>query len=331
MSFTKEAGKSGELLHTIVICTAGRPEVLKRTLELLPGKLTLPGRTELLIVNNGRREETPLIRHHVRTAGIPCRVTVAHEPKPGLSSARNKALQLAKGGIITMLDDDASPVDTAWQERLLRVFREQPEVGLCGGPSHLVVPEGTKPQPWWRSPLTDELMSCFPGPESGPCGIDMIIGVNASYRRTAVQGLQFDEQLGWNDAASSPLAGEETLFNKRLLQNGWKAWFEREAPVLHRIGRSRYQAGWPLRRSYIGGRTAAMFDMITSEGAQGSPFKQQPVSDMMKCLVRMTVRALQGKLPQAFSHACRFAASWGYLSFRREWSRSKTMTPIESR
>lgn len=70
------------------------------------------------------------------------RWTVIFEPLAGLSNARNTAVRKAKGEIITFLDENATPTTTKWQESILKVFNLYPDVGICGGPSELVVPDG---------------------------------------------------------------------------------------------------------------------------------------------------------------------------------------------
>lgn len=309
--------------HTVAICTAGRTEVFRRTVHELRDKLTHDQVTEVLVVNNGPASDTPVLREYARQAlgSTRARLRIIHEPEAGVARARNRVLQEAGGELITMLDDDVSPVPADWQSQILDLFAAHPEVGLSGGPAILQVPEGCKQRPWWRSERTDEAMSCLKGPETGPCLPGQVFGLNVTYRRKAVEGLRFHEKLGWNVKAKMPFAGEETLIHERICRNGWTAWFDRRIAVHHRIHPGQYTVKWLLRRAYIGGRTAFFFDEAFRDERWSS--RRQEMEKLLLSVAKLAVRACQGKGAHAFTHLRRIAHALGYLFIAAQyaWSR----------
>lgn len=54
--------KSELIEHSIVICTAGRMEILSSTLRDLDQGIKYPNITELIVVNNGQKEESSKFR-----------------------------------------------------------------------------------------------------------------------------------------------------------------------------------------------------------------------------------------------------------------------------
>jgi glycosyltransferase involved in cell wall biosynthesis len=307
------------VVHSIAICTADRVEELVVSLEQMV-RLVNKTHTEILIINNGKESDTDIIKQRVKKqfSGTSVIAKVLYEATPGLSSARNKALEQSVGEIITMIDDDAYPLTKNWQETILKTFRDRPNVGLLGGPSILKVPDGVKEKPWWRSMLTDQLMSCSDGPGTGQCIPDDVIGVNASYRKSAIRNHRFNTKLGWNNHSRYPFCSEETLFHKVLAKDGWLAWFDQDMPVVHNIVRSRFNHRWPLRRSFIGGRTAALFGIIFEEKSIGQ-IRKEAYRTIIMSIMRASIRLLQGNWSSAYSHANRMFTAAGFISLLNEW------------
>ncbi len=106
------------------ICTAGRPELLRRALESLFGQTHPAG--EVLVIDNAPGHE-PGGRHVA--ADFPG-ARYIREPVPGLDFARNRALATASGDIVAFLDDDAT-ADVGWVAAIVAAFAEHPELGAC--------------------------------------------------------------------------------------------------------------------------------------------------------------------------------------------------------
>ncbi|MEO2022181.1 MAG: glycosyltransferase, partial [Pirellulaceae bacterium] len=89
---------------TVAICTWNRADLLNQTLTRLQ-QLVIPEdlQWEIVVVNNACTDQTPEIvaRHQEH---LPLRMVM--EPEPGLSCARNRAVQAARGRWIIWTDDD---------------------------------------------------------------------------------------------------------------------------------------------------------------------------------------------------------------------------------
>ncbi|MBU1322972.1 glycosyltransferase [Patescibacteria group bacterium] len=92
---------------SVIICTSGRPESLKKVLQSLKQQSFKD--MEILIMR-----ETPLVK------------------------ARDLGWRKAKGEIIAWIDDDVI-VDKNWAKNLVEIFEENPDVGGVSGPT--IVPE----------------------------------------------------------------------------------------------------------------------------------------------------------------------------------------------
>jgi glycosyltransferase involved in cell wall biosynthesis len=112
---------------TVVICTRDRPAGLRTTLASLQ-RQTDPD-FELLVVDNG--SSTPESAMVVEDLGIPrCEYLV--EPRPGLSRARNRALDAVRSELIAWIDDD-EVADADWVLRLKEGFvHEEGPAAVCG-------------------------------------------------------------------------------------------------------------------------------------------------------------------------------------------------------
>ncbi len=298
--------------HSIAICTARGEKILRVVLPRLAAAIADGPPTEVLLVNNDDVSALGGLQDCLACAfaGTSVQRILLHEPTPGLSLARNAALEAARGEILTFIDDDAAPRDRRWQTTILRAFANKPDVGLVGGPVHLVPPPGQNPNPWWRGARTDGLLSAVsmngPSAYCDPAGIP---GVNASYRRSAIGSWRFDARLGVNRTVALALVGEETMLNWTLENAGWRAWFEQEATVDHHIGSERWNPRWLLRRARVAGRSVVATAHI----------RRLPVPWFGACKLMVTatlkalVRTAQGKLDRAFSNACDIMAAYGHF------------------
>lgn len=302
-------------LHTVAICTAGRVDMVAEGLAYLCEALAYPGRTLVLVVNNGPRADVAKLQAAARVAfaeGPPC-WRVVDQPVPGLSHARNLALDMAEGEVVTFLDDDTRPCGAQWQQEILAVFTARPDVAVVGGPVIPVPPPGARQWPPWRSARTDRIWSCIERPASGYCGPAWVAGGNASYRRSAVGMLRFEARVGWNRSVALPLAGEETLFNAALEVRGHRSWFESGAGVLHRIEPQRYRPGWVLRRAFLLGRTGALFDRLWV-GMPAGLVRRAAVGALGRSVWRGLGALCLGRVGGAFAHLCEGVGACGALA-----------------
>jgi glycosyltransferase involved in cell wall biosynthesis len=110
---------------TVMICTWNNAVQLDRTLTSF-GSCRIPaGITwEVIVVNNDCSKTTDsVVANHLGT--LP--VVLVHEPLPGLSRARNRGLQAARGKLVVFTDDDVT-VREGWLEAYWEALLPAPVV-----------------------------------------------------------------------------------------------------------------------------------------------------------------------------------------------------------
>lgn len=217
---------------SVVICTAGRPDRLRATLQSL-SEMNYP-EFELVLVDNaptGDANHRVLEEYADR---IDAQYVVA--PIRGLSRARNVGLRTARHDLIAYTDDDVL-LRPEWLRAVLAAFRREAGIGLVTGPvlpAEIVTPaqetferQGglTKGRGFTRATFTATQQSpYFPLPP-------FAIGCNMTFRRSILEQLGgFDEALG---AGTPAQAGEDTAAVAEVMLGGWAVAFEPAAVMWH--------------------------------------------------------------------------------------------------
>ncbi|MGH9885968.1 MAG: glycosyltransferase family 2 protein, partial [bacterium] len=130
------------MLLSVAICTRDRAASLRRTLASLAECARASDPWEVLVVDNGSRDDTPAAAAAFEGT-LPVRVI--HEAAPGLSNARNAAVREARGAYIVWTDDDCLPARD-WLSAYAAAFRAEPDAAVFGGP---IVPRFEGEPPGW--------------------------------------------------------------------------------------------------------------------------------------------------------------------------------------
>lgn len=127
-----------KLTATVAVCSKDRPQMLLALLETLTRQTLAPD--EVLIVDNNSAVPYEQICQPYRDR-LPLRIVV--ETIPGVSAARNRAIQEVRTDLILFTDDDCE-ADPDWVENIVAPFYRDPNIGAVGGqirgdpPSNLV-------------------------------------------------------------------------------------------------------------------------------------------------------------------------------------------------
>jgi len=236
---------------TIAVCTWNRCERLRRTLESLVG-LEVPPEVwwELLVVDNGSDDDTAEVLASF-DGKLPLRTVP--EPAPGLSNARNRAVQEARGDYIIWTDDDIL-VEPGWLMHYCNAFRRWPQASLFGGP---IEPLFEGDPPGWITRTLDQIGPVYGRQSLGDSPVRLLpesigkgpYGGNMAMTRTALLDHPFDSSLGVRHGQYG--IGEETEVMRKMLEAGLEGWWIPEPGVRHVIPPEN-QDEWYVRRWMVG-------------------------------------------------------------------------------
>lgn len=197
-------------------------------------------RREILVVDNGSTDGT--------AAQIRSRpVRYLHEPRPGVSNARNRGIAECTGGILAFVDADCL-VEPQWLTELVRPFAD-PEVGAVAGDLQHV-PATTAAERQAARLLGNWQRFAFNSNPAYP------ITANAAYRHDVI------ERIGPFDPHMTRAQDVELGLRFRQRSNLRLAYAER-ATARHRnrstqLGFFRQQLGWAYGAGLVGAKFEAM-------------------------------------------------------------------------
>jgi GT2 family glycosyltransferase len=187
---------------------------------------------------------------------------VVEEPRPGLSLARNRALEWAEeqgARAVAYVDDDAI-VDPGWWESLRRRWEEADErVGVIGGPIRprwAVTPPG-----WLSAPILPTLTLLDLGDEERELDpeVTTVFGANVSF---AVEPLRaaggFDPDYG--HSGDRIFFSEEDQAQRAVAAKGFRIVYAPELGVHHVIPADRLTRRSFVRRRFAYGRALGSRD-----------------------------------------------------------------------
>lgn len=250
----------------VIVCTRDRPEALDSCLQALRAQHRPAG--ELLVVDNsGCGSAREVVQRHDG-------VRYVHEPRPGLSVARNAGLRHATRPLVAFTDDDVR-VHPSWAAELVEAFARHPDASAVTG---LVLPAAldTEAERFFQFEMGGFGIRHVPvrfdarffgstlaiGPQVWRIGA----GANMAFRREVFGRVGgFDERLGAGAAGCS----EDSELWYRVLAGGGVCVYEPRAVAFHH-----HRADWPaLRaqmRAYLRGHVAALLIQHARFGHAGN-------------------------------------------------------------
>jgi glycosyltransferase involved in cell wall biosynthesis len=224
---------------TVAICTWNRAPLLRKTLESLAVQHKLcDANWDLLVVNNNCTDETDAV-----IADFESRLPIRglHEPNPGLSNARNRAIAAATGDYIVWTDDDVV-VCPDWLSAYTRAFQAWPDHAVFGGP---IRPEFEGEPPDWLLSVWPDVQTAYAIRDIDPTAEDHSIvtgkepfGANFAVRSDLQRSHQYDSRLGKSPGQPS-LGGEEAMVIRAILGSGHQGIWVPDAVVHHWVPRTR--------------------------------------------------------------------------------------------
>ena len=219
------------------VCTYRRPEGLARLLRSI-AELAFAGALRVVVVDNDPAQAGRLVCRQMQ-AHYPWPLACVHEPRPGISFARNRVVTEALAAapdFIAMLDDDEWP-NPGWLGELLAVQRLT-GADVVGGP---IVAWLEQPREPWLS-LADVYGVDQRLPDGAPCVLFAAGNFLASagcFR--ACMPAPFDPRFAQS-------GGEDLAFFQRLAHAGVRMAWARNAVAYEAVPNSRLNLRWLCRR-----------------------------------------------------------------------------------
>ena len=167
---------------TAIICTYNRAKYIGNLLESIAANDLAKGAYEIVLVDNNCTDNTRKICEAFAEAHKDVNFRYVVETEQGLSAARNKGIQEAKGDVLVYIDDDAL-VDIWYMRTIVEYMDAHPEISAVGGPIIPLYEETEEPK--WMTRFTKELLCgyLYFGDEERPFpGERYPGGGNAAYR-----------------------------------------------------------------------------------------------------------------------------------------------------
>ncbi|TYQ26947.1 glycosyltransferase, partial [Pseudanabaena sp. UWO311] len=212
---------------TVIVPTYLRPQDLARCLTAL--KQQVRSVDELWIVVRDTDLETWQFLENFDRGALP--LHTATVTAVGVIAAMNVGLESATGDIVAFTDDDAAP-HPDWLERIEAYYLADEQVGGVGGRDWVyhgtILEDGSKPVvgklQWFGRLIGNHHIGSGEGRE-----VDVLKGVNMSFRRKAIADLRFDQRMRGTGAQ----VHFEVVFSLTLRQKGWKLIYDPQIAVDH--------------------------------------------------------------------------------------------------
>ena len=286
-------------LLSVIIPTRNRAGSLKLLLESLaePARRGIP-ETEIIVVDNGSTDETHRWLDAQREQNPSGRLMILDEPRPGKSNALNRALSVARGEILMVLDDDvvvesnclAKHAEAHAQNQFAaiqgRILPGRDSVGNSADRYRLRE---------YNIPLIDY------GDEI--VAIRGLTGTNMSFKRLVFEKIGFfDPRLGPGAAGFS----EDTEYSIRIRKAGFQIGYTPHAIVYHELNPARYGPVYNRAVEYRKGVSRSLYrhDSIATK----------VLPDLCANCVRYAIYRLLGRHEKVYKTEGRILKCWGYLA-----------------
>jgi cellulose synthase/poly-beta-1,6-N-acetylglucosamine synthase-like glycosyltransferase len=220
------------LTITTLIPTYRRPNDLARCLDALKRQNRCAD--EVLIVVRDTDIDTWSFLNDYNAKPLPLKTLTVYVP--GVVAALNLGLEAARGEVIAITDDDAAP-HPDWLDRIEKHFYSDDCLGGLGGRDYI---QFNGPQKEWvQAPdkvrtigqvqWFGRMVGNHHLGQGSPRKVDILKGVNMSFRRAALANLRCDERL----KGSGAQVHFEVALSLSVKQRGWELLYDPAVAVDH--------------------------------------------------------------------------------------------------
>jgi glycosyltransferase involved in cell wall biosynthesis len=243
---------------SVIVCTYNRAELLEKCLASLCAQEPASNLYEVIVVDNNSKDDTfSIVSRYTEEYE---NVRYVTENNQGLSYARNKGCDKARGRYLAYIDDDAV-VPPQYLSNVLVVINQY-EPDIMGGP---VYPYYTEEKPCW---FRDSYEIRKYEEKSGFSRTCRVSGGNLIIKRDILRQMgMFDVELGMkgNRMAFGEEAKVLDTYRIRTPKADQKVYYALECYVRHCISRDKMRIGYVLRRRYLTGRMKVQLRVMSGE------------------------------------------------------------------
>jgi glycosyltransferase involved in cell wall biosynthesis len=233
---------------SVVICTYNRADLLSVALESVCQQILAPDRYEIIVVDNASTDNTAEVVQACQENYPNHSIRSYYETKQGLSHARNRGWQEARGEYVAYIDDDCK-VPEQWLTEAVDIIQSVSPT-MLGGPYYAFY---NSPKPIW---FKDEYGSHIIAGHAGELTPDQYLcGGNLFIRKDLLQAIEgFNSFLGM--AGKSIAYGEETALIRWVRRNQPQAmlYYSPALYVYHLVRETKWNFSWLIRQRFAQGR-----------------------------------------------------------------------------
>ncbi len=215
------------MLISVLVPTYRRPHDLLRCLQALEKQTRAVD--QVLVTVRDIDTETWQALQTVEHLQLP--LQTVEVSVPGVVAAMNTGLTALQGDILAITDDDSVP-HSDWIERIEQHFLSDEQIGGVGGRDYVyhgdTLEDGAAATvgklSWFGRVIGNHHIGIGEARE-----VDVLKGVNMSFRQTAIKSLKFDERMRGRGAQ----VHFELAFCLSLKQVGWKLIYDPKVAVNH--------------------------------------------------------------------------------------------------
>ena len=283
-----------ETNYSIIIPTLNRAFQLKTTLQSAIDLKYDPRKYEIIIVDNGSRDETKELCASIIEDNPTINIKYFFDPIPGLLTGRHKGAQEAKGETLCFLDDDVI-LSPKWLIAVSETMENNTDIQLMTGPC---LPRFESEQPkflehfWNVSPHGGRYCGWLSLLDFGSEKVEIdpifVWGLNFIIRKKT-----FEDLRGFHPDTMPPkfqkYQGDgETGLSLKAKEKGFKALYVPEAIVYHQVPSARLTLSYFENRFYFQG----VCDSYTALRRQNNLYKTEAMknSNFVRRIIRLAKR-----------------------------------------
>jgi glycosyltransferase involved in cell wall biosynthesis len=270
-------------VSVIVCCFNSENRIATTLAHLARQKFSKPVNWEVILVDNNCRDGTvALSRKTWDESGQHAELVIVREDEAGLGHARKRGIENARFNLVLFCDDD-NWLDDNYIEDLIRVFSDNPSVGVCGGVG-VAVADGELPT-WF-----DEFKRSYAtGPQAQSTGVAdrYIYGAGMGMRRSILTNrfIQSFTPVLKDRSGNLLSSGGDGELNEWAILQGYQLWYEESLRFTHYVPMERLSFAYLSRLQFGFGAATPFLRIYRFQNWRSAwPFQ---LANNLFCFVRL--------------------------------------------